>query len=106
MNVVTRRGVSTNEDKGNKLVTNVWIRQELENKEGFDFKCAMETFVEARKQFAEGSTSKYSRPMKEAGGDEEIISFLQAFIKLLCNKKVVENIHALIDNFTERNSRW
>ena len=40
--------------------------------------------------------------MKEAGVDEEIKPFLQACIKLLCKKKVVENLQALIDNYVEK----
>ena len=40
--------------------------------------------------------------MKEVGGDEEIKPFLQACIKLLHNKKAVENLQALIDNCAER----
>lgn len=102
VNVVTRSSVATNEDKGENLNAAIWIRKAPEKKYGFYLQCAKDTFVEAWKGFAEGSALTSGRPMKEAGVDDEIKSFWQACIKLLRNKKVVENLQAMIDNYTEK----
>ena len=100
VNVLTRSGVATNEDKGKQPATDVWICKTLENKEGFNLQRAKETFFEAWREFTKGSTSTSGRSIKESGGDEEIKPFLQECIKLPCNKNTVENTQYLIDNCT------
>ena len=102
VNVFTRSGTTTSEDKGKKLDNEILIRKSHKKKEELNLQCEKDTFVEVKKGFAEASTSTSSRTMDVARVDEEIKPFLQACIKLLHNKKAVENLQALIDNCAEK----
>lgn len=102
VNVVTVSGVTTNEDKGNKISIDVWMHKSLENKEVFNLQCTKYAFIEAQKEFAEGSTSTSGRTLKAVGGDEEIKPFLQECINLLRTNKAIEKLQELIYNCAEK----
>jgi len=57
----------------------------------FDFECAKETFMEAKKSFVDASTlGRKDRP--EPGMDPSMLTpFLETCMKLLCNRKVVKD---------------
>lgn len=52
-------------------------------------------FIEARKDFYDAVESTSRNPMDPKVYDEAK-PFLQAYIKLLCNQKAVDNLQALI----------
>jgi len=57
INIVTRSGIATREDKGKWLETKGWVHKAAEKEVGFDLNWAKETFMEAKKNFVEASTS-------------------------------------------------
>ena len=63
-----------------------------------DLKKGKETFVTTCKDFADVEATT-ARPLANLKADEEVEPFLQAFMKLLRNPKVVENLQALIDSY-------
>ena len=76
---------------GETIATETLIWQEVIKQEGLDLKKEKETFVTARKDFAEveASTSQSTEDLK---ADEEVKPFLQECMKLLRNPKDVGNI--------------
>ena len=56
VNIVLRSGIMTGDDKGKYLEEDEWVRKTSEKEVGFDLEHAKETFMEAKKSFAEAST--------------------------------------------------
>lgn len=57
VNIVMRSGVATGKDKGKQPETEGWVCKAVEKEVWFDLNWAKETFMEAKKNFAEASTS-------------------------------------------------
>ena len=84
-----------------KATTEPLIWKVAVKQEGLDLQKEKETFVTACKDF-----NKDEAPMPKVPAnlrtDDEVKPFLQACMKLLCNKKVVENLQALIDSCADK----
>jgi len=57
VNMVLRSGVTTGEDKGKQPEENTWVRKAPKKQPEFDLEHTKKTFMEAKKSFAEASTS-------------------------------------------------
>lgn len=57
INIVLRSGMTTNADKGKRPEENGWVCKSLEKEATFDLNRAKETFMEAKNNFIEASTS-------------------------------------------------
>lgn len=57
MNIVLRRIITTDDDKGKQLEEDGWAHKAPENEVGFDQVRIKETFMEAKKGVTEVSTS-------------------------------------------------
>lgn len=108
INIFSKRNVETREDKveGKRPTTHFQLQRAPKKNEGFDLQKEKETFVIAKKDFADPSTSKVALKISidtiEGVNNAETKLALQACIKILCNKKVVDNLQALINIFTEK----
>jgi len=57
VNIMIRTGIATGEDKGKHPEENGWVRKATKKEVGFNLSKAKETFMEAKKSFAEASLS-------------------------------------------------
>ena len=90
VNLITRSGFFSGGNE-EKVVAEPLIRKASDKKEGLNLQKEKEIFIKSRKDFADAGASM-SRNLMEPKVDDEVKPFLQAFIKLLCNQKVVENL--------------
>ena len=95
-----RSGVTTREDKGKQLEEDTWVRKAPTKEPEFDLEHAKETFMEAKKIFAEASTSG-SKDQPEPGMDPSMLTtFLETCMKLLRDNKAVKGLQELITRCT------
>lgn len=92
VNMMLRSDATTGEDKGKQPKEDTWVHKaptkELEH--------AKETFMEAKKSFAEASTSG-SKDQSEPGMDPSMLTtFLKTCMKLQYDNKVVKGLMELI----------
>lgn len=57
VNIVLRSGITAGYDKGKQPEDSTWVRKASTKELEFDLEHAKETFMEARKSFADASTS-------------------------------------------------
>ena len=57
LNIVLRSGIEMGDDKGKQPEDSRWVRKAPVKEAEFDLEHVRETFMEAKKSFAEGSTS-------------------------------------------------
>jgi len=57
VNIVLRSGITTGDDKGNQLKESTWVHKALMKEPYFYLERAKETFMGAKKSFADASTS-------------------------------------------------
>jgi len=80
LNMMLRSGATTGEDKGNQPKESTWVRKAPVKEPEFDLEHTKETFMEAKKSFAEASTSGRPKP----GMDPLMLTtFLETCMKLL-----------------------
>ena len=78
------------EDKGKQPEEDTWVRKALAKEPEFDLVRAKETFMEAKKNFTEASTSG-SKDEPETRMDPSMLTtFLETCMKLLRDNKVVK----------------
>ena len=66
INIMLWSGMTTCEDKGKQPAEGEWVCKAPKKETGFDLECTRETFVEAKKIFAEASTSRsQEKPIEE-----------------------------------------
>ena len=85
----------TGEDKSKQLEEDGWVHKALEKEAAFDPNRAKETFMEAKKSFAEASTSRSQDKRPDMSATQEVdpfvlTTFLETCMKLLHDKKAVE----------------
>ena len=98
--MMLRSGTTTGEDKGKKLEEDTWVGKVPAKEPEFDLEHAKETFMEAKKSFAEASTSG-SKDQPEPGMDPSMLTtFLQTCMKLLHDNKAVKGLQELITRCT------
>lgn len=111
INIITRRGAATRDDKGKKKVEETWVGKTVEKLLGFNIQKKKDTFLGAKQSFMDVGTStssaqlnlvpkkdceKVSTPMQEI--DPSILnSFLQTCMNILRNQKAFEGLQELID---------
>lgn len=114
VNIITWSGKTTKEDKGKQPEENVWVHKVVDKEAGFDVKKVKETFMEEKRSFtnAGASTSRTQgtctgKPKDISTVHEEnhslLASFLQTYMKLLRDKKLLEGLQELIDHFIGKN---
>lgn len=101
VNIVLRSGIMTDDDKGKQPKEGGWVCKAPKKEFGFDLECAKKIFMEAKKTFAEASTSGSQNKVQETSASVEVDSFvlttfLETYIKLLRDSKVVEGLQELI----------
>lgn len=58
VDIVLQSGITTGDDKGKKLEGSTWVHKAPMKEPEFDLECTKETFMEARKNFVDASTSR------------------------------------------------
>lgn len=112
INIVTKSGATSRDDKGKKKVEETWVRKTTEKAPGFSIQKEKETFMGAKWSLMNDRAStfstqlklmptkdcdKVSTPMQEL--DPSILkSCLQICVKLLRNQKVFEGLQEMIDS--------
>jgi len=91
-----RSGATMGEDKGKKPEEDTWVCKAPTKELEFDLNHAKETFMEAKKSFAEVSTSS-SRDQPEMDLDPSLLTtFLETCMKRLRDNKAVKGLQELI----------
>jgi len=81
--------------------------QSTRKETGFDLECTKETFMEAKKRFAEASTLGSKEKLVEEIEEKDpsmITTFLETCMKLLHDSKVVKGLHELINRCAGKDS--
>lgn len=102
INIVLRSGIKTGTDNGKKPEEEGWVRKVAEKEVDFDLNHTKETFLEAKKNFVEASTSGSQEKKLETNVLQEVdpsilATFLKTCMKLLRDQKVVKGLQDLID---------
>src|SRR5271156_5824801 len=106
LHVVTRSGASTELQNKGKQIAEPWVRKTPEKIPSFDVRREKDTFMEARKDFADSSTSvsttqklRHQLQSQEASFDQvsTLTSFLQSCMKLLRNQDAVAELQKIIE---------
>jgi len=97
VNIMLQSGTTTSEDKGKQPAEDEWVRKAREKETKFDLECTKETFMEAKKSFAEASTSGGQEKPIEEMDPSMITMFLETSMKLLCDSKAAKGLHELIN---------
>ena len=86
------------DDKGKQLEENTWVCKAPMKEAEFDLERAQGTFMEAKKSFAEASTSRRKdKPEPKMVMDPSMLTtFLETCRKLMCDSKAVKGLHELI----------
>jgi len=97
INIVTRSGIAMGEDKGKHPETKGWVRKAAEKEVGFDLNRAIETFMEAKKNFVEASTLGSEEKLPKTNVMQEVdplilAIFLKTCMKLLHDQKAFEGL--------------
>lgn len=97
VNIVLTSGIKTGDDKGKQPEEDGWVHKAPEKEVGFDLEHAKETFMEAKKSFAEVSTSGSQNKVQEISAPIEVdpfvlTMFLETCMKLLHDSKVVKGL--------------
>jgi len=97
VNTVLRSGIATGDDKGKH---STWVRIAPAKEVEFDLEHAREAFMEAKKSFAEASTSG-SKDNPELEMDPSMLTtFLETCMKLLRDSKAVKVLQEIINRCT------
>ena len=95
VNMMLRSGATIGEDKGKKSEEDTWFHKAPSKQPEFDLERAGETFMEAKKNFAEASTSG-SKDQTESERDSFMLTTLDTCTKLLRDTKAVKGLQGLI----------
>lgn len=101
-NIVLRSGMTTSEDKGKQPEEIKWVHKAPGKEIGFDLERVKETFMEAKKGFVEASTSGSQDKLAEEVDPSMLIIFLETYMKLLHDSKVVKGLQELINKCTRK----
>lgn len=100
MNIVLRSGISMGDDKGKQPKDSAWVRKAPVKEAEFDLERACQTFMEAKKSFAETSTSGNRNKPNQEMDPSMLTTFLETCMNLLHNRKVVKGLWELINRCT------
>lgn len=100
VSIVLQSGMTTGEDKGKQPEEGEWVRKDPEKEVGFGLERAKETFMEAKKIFAEASTSGSQVRQSDEMDASMLTTFLETYMTLICDSKAVKGLHELINKCT------
>lgn len=102
INTVLTSGMTIGADKSKQPKEDGWVRKVAEKEVDFDLNQVKKTFMEAKKNFIEASTSGSHEKTPKTSVTQKIdpsilATFLQTCMKLLRDQKAVEGLQDLID---------
>lgn len=97
VNIMLRSGTTTSEDKGKQPTEGEWVHKALEKETGLDLERTKKTFMEAKKSFVEASISGIQEKPVEEMDPSMITTFLEIYMKLPRDSKVVKGLQELIN---------
>lgn len=97
VNIVLRSGTAMGDDKGKQPEDSTWVDKAQAKEVGFDLQCTWETFMEAKKGFAEASTSGRKDKPESEMDPSMLTTFLETCMKLLHDSKAMKGLQELIN---------
>ena len=97
MNIVLRSEITTSDDKGKHPEEGGSVHKTPKKEVGFDLEHAKEMFMEAKKSFAEASTSGIQDKISEEIDPSMLITFFETCMKLLRDRKSMKGLQELIN---------
>lgn len=92
INIVLQSAIVTGDEKGKQLEDSTWVRKAPMREVEFDLEHTWETFMEAKKTFANASTSgNKDRPEPEMD-PYMLTTFLETYMKLLSDSKAMKRL--------------
>jgi len=80
------------DDKGKQQKNSTWVLKAPAKEAKFDLECTQETFMEAKKSFADASTSRRKYKPELEMDPSMLTMFLETCMKLLHDSKVVKGL--------------
>jgi len=102
LNIILRSEIATGDENGKQPEEGGWVRKAPEKEVGFDLEHAKETFMEAKKSFAEASTLGSQDKLPTEVDPFVLTTFLETCMKLLHDRKVVKGLQELTKNVLVR----
>lgn len=87
----------TGKDKGKQPKESEWVCKAPKKEVGFDLECMKETFMEAKKSFAEASTSGIQDKQSKEMDLSMLTIIFETCMTMLCNRKAVKRLQELIN---------
>ena len=92
VNIVLQSGIATVDDKGKQPEDSTWVCKAPKKEAEFDLERAHETFMEAKKSFAEASTSGSKDKLDQEMDPSMLTTFLETCMKLLHDSKTLKGL--------------
>jgi len=83
------------DDKGKQPEDSAWVRKVPMKEVEFDLEHTRETFMEAKKSFAEASTSRSKDKPDQEMDHSMLTTFLETYMKLLHDRKAMKRFRSL-----------
>lgn len=90
----------TGDDKTKEPKDSTWVHKVPVKEAESDLECTRETFMEAKKSFADASMSRRKDKPEPEMDPSMLIMFLETCMKLLRDSKVVKGLQELINRCT------
>lgn len=97
VNIKLWGGITTRDDKGKKPEESTWVRKAPMKEPEFDLERAKETFMEAKRSFADASTSGSKDRLESEMDPLMLTTFLETCMKLLHNSKAIKGLQEIIN---------
>lgn len=85
------------DDKGKQPEDSTWVHKALTKEVEFNLEHASEAFMEAKKSFAEASTSGSKDKPQSEMDPSMLTTFLETYMKLLRDNKAIKGLQELIN---------
>lgn len=102
VNIMLRSGTMTEEDKGKQPAESKRVHKTIEKENGFDLEHIKETFMEAKKSFANASTSGSQEKLVQKMDPSMITTLLETCMKMLRDGKAMKGLQELINQCTSK----
>lgn len=96
VNILLQSGITTRDDKGKQPEESTWVCKAPTKEPEFDLERAKETFMEAKRSFADASTSGSKDRLELEMDPSMLTTFLETCMKLLRDNKAVKGLQELI----------
>jgi len=97
VNIVLRSGIVIGDDKGKQPEDSTWVLKAPAKEAKFDLERAQKTFIEAKKSFADTSTSGSKDNLEPEMDPSMLTIILDTCMKLQCDSKAVKGLQELIN---------